>query len=96
MDKEMNEYKEVNREMEGIIDSRMERTIQNQEWNYNKEVGKGLMQAPFKYQQVEMSTHIDLTEDIKQMIYDEKAYPEDLKIFNSTDWQLAPVTEKII
>ena len=30
------------------------------------------------------------------MIYDEKAFPEDLKIFNSTDWQLAPLTEKVI
>ena len=54
------------------------------------------MQQPHKYQHFEISTHIDLTEDIKQMIYDEKSYPDDLKLFNSSDWNLAPVTEKII
>lgn len=48
---------------------------------------------PFKYQTVDMSNKVEFTDDMRKLIYDEKAFPEDLKVFNASDWQLAPVTE---
>ena len=48
----MDEYREVNREMEEIIEKRMDQTNANQNWNYDKEVGRSLQQQPFKYQPV--------------------------------------------
>lgn len=56
-------------------------------------MGRNLQAEPFKYQAFEMSSKVDFTDDMRKLIYDEKAFPNDIKLFNSSDWQLAPVTE---
>lgn len=35
-----------------IIDKRKEGTIEQQKWDYNREVGKSLQAQPFKFQKV--------------------------------------------
>ena len=39
-----------------------------------------------------MSKKVQFRDDIRKLIYDEQAFPDDKKIFNFNDWQLAPVT----
>jgi hypothetical protein len=65
----MDEYKEVEKEMNEIIDKRLEGTSLNHQWNYNKEIGKSVQQQPFKYQKVDLTTNVDFTEDIRKLIY---------------------------
>lgn len=54
----MDEYKEVEKEMNEIIDKRMEATSLNHQWDYNRELSKTLQAQPFKYQNVEMSAKV--------------------------------------
>lgn len=54
----MDEYKEVEKQMNEIIDKRMGATSLNHQWDYNKQLGKTLQSQPFKYQNVEMSTNV--------------------------------------
>lgn len=68
----------------------------NHQWDYNKEVGKNLQLQPYKYQKVEMSAKVEFTDDIRKIIYNEKEFPDDGRIFMSSDWHLAPVTESMI
>lgn len=88
----MDEYKEVEKEMNEIIDKRMEATSLNHQWDYNRELSKTLQAQPFKYQNVEMSAKVQFTDDIRKLIYNEKSFPEDARVFTATDWHLAPIT----
>ncbi len=47
-------------------------TISNQQWDYNREVGKNLQIQPFKYQKVELASSVEFTDDIRKLIYNEK------------------------
>jgi hypothetical protein len=41
---------------------------------------------------VEQATNVDFTDDIRKLIYNEKVFPDDNRVFTASDWQLAPVT----
>lgn len=61
----------------------MEATSLNYKWNYDKEIGKLNQNQPFKYQQVNLPPKVEVTEDVKDIIFNEQEHPDDLRLFLS-------------
>lgn len=53
------------------------------------------MMAPrFKYQNVEMSHHVEFIDDVRSIIYDERTNPDDANLLKK--WDLAPFQETVL
>ena len=75
--------------MESLINSRYANAEHKQDWNYEIEVKEVSIKNKYKYQDIEMAHKIDFLEDMKNLIYDPKKFPEDLNMFTSqSDWKL--------
>lgn len=86
---ELNEYSARGDEVEQLIDGRYLSSEQRKEWSYDLEVKEVSSKNKYQYQSIEMMHKVEFLDDMKNMIFDPKRFPDDLNMFNpASDWKL--------